>query len=127
MNQVVGQRCLPKTKFADDGNGSPYASNWRLSAGGHNVAHMTGSTTRTWPPEDPKTAYKKRYQENDTTLKVKLPDSDIKQNRKDPVNLNRQNVSVKRTKKANIVVEQSSRPQIQVKMTEPNVYFLYET
>ena len=30
---------------ADDENSSPYASNSRLSAHGHNVAHLTGSTT----------------------------------------------------------------------------------
>ena len=56
VNQVVGKCCLPPTKFADDGNSSPYISNWMLSARGHNVAHLTGSTTRTWLPEDPKTA-----------------------------------------------------------------------
>ena len=44
-----------KKKFADDGNSSPYVSNWKLSARRHNVAHVTGSTTRTWPPENPKT------------------------------------------------------------------------
>ena len=36
------------------------------------------------------------------------------------------NVSQKK-KKAKIVVEQSSLPQIQLKMMEPIVYFLYET
>ena len=41
VNQVVGQCCLPKTKFAVDGNSSPYASNWKLSARGHNLAHLT--------------------------------------------------------------------------------------
>ena len=47
MNQVVGQRSLPQIKFADDGNSSPDVSNWRLSARGHNLAHLTGSTTKT--------------------------------------------------------------------------------
>ena len=62
-----------------------------------------------------------------TTLKVKQRDSDIAQNRKDPINLKKQNVLVERTKKVNKVVTHSSLPQIQLKMTESNVYFLYET
>ena len=48
--------CFPQTKFAVDGNSSPYASNWRLWARGHNVDHLTGSATKTWPPGDPKAA-----------------------------------------------------------------------
>ena len=101
LNIVVGQGSLPQTMFADDGNSSFDVSNWRLSVRGHNLAHLTRSTTRTWPPWNPKTAHKKRYQENDTTLKVKQPDLDIAQNRKDPINPKRQNVLVERTKKVN--------------------------
>ena len=91
MNQVVGQCCLQQTKFAVDGNSSLYASNWRLSARGHNVAHLTGST-RTWPPEDPKTANRRDIKKSDTTLKVKQADSDFAQNRKGPIQLKRRNV-----------------------------------
>ena len=50
VNIVVGQDFLPQTMFADDGNRSPCVSNWSLSARGQNLAHLTGSTTRTWPP-----------------------------------------------------------------------------
>ena len=45
---------------------------------------------------------------------------------KDSIHLKRQEVSVKRRKKVNLVVEQSSFSQIELKMMEPNVYFLYE-
>ena len=34
---------------------------------------------------------------------------------------------IQKKKKVNIVVEESSLPQIQLKMMEPIVYFLYET
>ena len=54
VTQVVRQCCFLQAKFADDGNSNPYVSSWSLSACGHNVAHLTGSTTRTRPPEDPK-------------------------------------------------------------------------
>ena len=50
VNINVGQGSLPQTMFADDGNSSPDVPNWKLSARGHNLAHLTGSTTRTWPP-----------------------------------------------------------------------------
>ena len=46
---------------------------------------------------------------------------------KDSIHLKRQEVLVKRRKVVNIVVEQSSLPQIRLKMMESNVYFLYET
>ena len=42
---------------------------------------------------------------------------------KDSKPLKRQEVLVKRRKKVNKVVEQSSLPQIQLKMMEPYVYF----
>ena len=51
----------------------------------------------------------------------------MKQYGKDSIHLKRQKVLVKRRKKVNIVVEQSSLSQIQLKMMEPIVYFLYET
>ena len=41
--------------------------------------------------------------------------------------LTRQNVLVKTRKKVNIVVEQSSLSQIELKMMQTNIYFLYET
>ena len=46
---------------------------------------------------------------------------------KDSKPLKRQNLLVKTRKKVNIVLEQSSLPQIQLEMMEPIVYFLYET
>ena len=49
VNVVVVQDSLPQTMFAEDGNSCPDVLNWRLSARGHNLAHLTGST-RMWPP-----------------------------------------------------------------------------
>ena len=59
-------------------------------------------------------------------MKFKQPDLDMEQYGKDSMHLKRQSASQKK-KVISIVVEQSSLPQIQLKMMEPNVYILNET
>ena len=77
-NKVVGQGSLQQTMFADDGNGTPYVSSWRVSACGRQIAHLTGSTTRTFPPKDSKNCgTESRYHKRDIKLKLKQTDSNI--------------------------------------------------
>ena len=44
VNVVDRQGSFPQTLFADDGNGSPCVSSWKLSVCGHNLIHLTEST-----------------------------------------------------------------------------------
>ena len=50
VNIVVGQGQLLQKVFADDGNRSPCVSKWMFSVCGRNIAHLTGFTTKKWPP-----------------------------------------------------------------------------
>ena len=54
--KFVGQCCLPQSKFADDGNRSPYVSIWKRSARGRTIDRLTVSTTERGCHRTPKSA-----------------------------------------------------------------------
>ena len=95
--------------FVYDGNRNLYILTEKLSGCERQIAHLSGTTAKTWPPEDSQNCWtESTYHKNDTKVKLKQPYSDIAQNRKGSMHLKRQNVFVKRKQKVNKVVDNAA-------------------
>ena len=50
VDKVAGQCTLPQTTLSDDENKSPHNDYWKLTRCSRSITHLTGSSTRKWPP-----------------------------------------------------------------------------
>ena len=107
VNIVVEKCFLPQTLLAYERNRNLYVLTEKVSGCERQIANFSRTTAKAWPPEDSQNCWTElEYQDNDTKVKFKQPDSDIAQNRKGSIHLKRQNVFVKRRQKVNKVVWQ---------------------